>query len=80
MKTLFEPPLAHTNDPQTQTERLLSWFNKGNTITSFEAYLKFGITQLGRCIDDLQKQGCRFEKPRERTGGGKIVCHYKLRK
>ena len=64
----------------TQTERLLSWFNKGETITSFEAYLMFGITQLGRCIDDLQKDGHHFEKPRERTDSGKIVVRYKLRK
>lgn len=66
--------------PKTQTERLLSWFDKGETITSFEAYLKFGITQLGRCIDDLQKEGYRFEKPRVRTDSGKIVVRYKLRK
>jgi len=64
----------------TQRERLLKWFNKGETITSFEAYLKFGITQLGRCIDDLQKDGHRFEKPREKQDSGKIVVRYKLRK
>ena len=74
MDTLFDVA------PGTQTERLLRWFDKGGTITSFEAYLKFRITQLGRCIDDLQKQGYRFDKPRERTDGGKIVCRYKLRK
>lgn len=66
--------------PKTQTERLLSWFDKGETITSFEAYMKFRITQLGRCIDDLQKEGYRFEKPRVRTDRGKIVVRYKLRK
>jgi len=64
----------------TQTERLLSWFNEGGTITSFEAYLNFRITQLGRCIDDLQNKGYRFEKPRVRTDEGKIVVRYKLRK
>jgi len=44
-----------------------------------EAYTRFGITQLGRCIDDLQKEGYEFNKPRVRLNSGKIVCKYSLR-
>jgi len=41
----------------TQNEALLSHLKEGKTITSREAYIDLGITQLGRCIDDLQKEG-----------------------
>lgn len=64
---------------QTQCDRLLAHFKAGNTITSFEAYLKFGITQLGRCISDLEKQGYVFERPRIRLESGKIICRYRLK-
>lgn len=65
------------NAPQNQCQRLLKWFKAGKTITSFEAYSELGITQLARCIDDLQKEGYSFEKPRVRINE-KIVCRYKL--
>lgn len=74
------PPRQMTLDevrPKTQPERLLKWFRAHKTITSFEAYSELGITQLARCIDDLQKEGHKFEKPRVRINE-KIVCRYKL--
>lgn len=71
MKTLF--------DTIPQTQRLLNWFNKGQTLTSMEAYEKFKITQLGRCIADLERAGHEFEKPRVRLDSGTIVCRYKLK-
>lgn len=63
---------------QTQTDRLLNHFLVGNTITSMEAYQNFGITQLGRCISDLEGKGYVFERPRIKLENGKIVCRYKL--
>jgi len=62
----------------TQCDRLLRHFEKGGTITSFEAYTKFGITQLGRCIADLERAGHRFDRPRVQLGSGKVVCRYSL--
>jgi len=65
---------------ETQDMRLLRHFRNGGDITSFEAYLKFGITQLARCISDLEKAGYRFNRPRIRLESGKVVCRYSLRK
>ncbi len=63
---------------KTQTDKLLDWFEEGKTITSLEAYSRLGITQLGRCLDDLQKQGHRFDKVWETTEGGIHIKRYKL--
>jgi len=65
---------------ETQTKRLLRFFRKGGNLTSFEAYLKFGITQLGRCISDLENEGHTFNRPRVQLKNGKVVCRYSLRK
>lgn len=78
---LTEIPLnPSVKEKQTQCERLLEHFKAGGTITSYAAYLKFGITQLGRCINDLEREGYVFERPRIRLGSGKIVCRYKLKR
>jgi len=63
----------------TQCDRLLRHFEKGGTITSFEAYTKFGITQLGRCIADLERAGHQFNRPKIKLDSGKVVCCYSYR-
>lgn len=70
--------LCHKSSPETQCEQLLRHFRNGGDITSFEAYLKFGITQLGRCISDLEGDGHRFNRPRVQLENGKVVCKYSL--
>lgn len=65
---------------RTQCDRLLAYFKAGCTITSMEAYQKFGITQLGRCISDLERQGYVFNRPRIKLESGRIVCRYKLKR
>jgi hypothetical protein len=65
--------------PKTQTERLLKHFQSGGTITSLESYDKFKITQLARCIDDLERLGHEFRKDWEKTETGKYVKRYKLK-
>jgi len=57
----------------SQVDRLLAHFMTGGRITSFQAYIDFGVTQLGRCIDDLQKRGHRFNKPTININGKKVV-------
>ena len=63
----------------SQADRLLEHFQAGGKITSFESFLDFGITQLGRCIDDLQKRGHTFNKPFIEVNGKKVV-QYSLKK
>ena len=65
---------------KTQCERLLEHFSKGKSITSLEAYIKFGITQLGTRISELEEKGYRFTRPRIKTETGKTVCRYSLKK
>ena len=45
------------NDKTSQVNRLLAHFNGGGTVTSFEAYERFGITQLGARIKELEARG-----------------------
>lgn len=54
----------------TQPELLLRYLQtEGATITTYEAYAKLQITQLGRVIDDLQKLGFKFNKVVEEHNG-----------
>lgn len=41
----------------SQKQYLLDYLRKGNTITSYEASTKHGITQLGARIDELEAEG-----------------------
>lgn len=45
------------NDKTSQVNRLLAHFKGGGTVTSFEAYERFGITQLGARIKELGTRG-----------------------
>lgn len=54
MDYLFNVPKAII---MTQNEYLLKHFKDGKRITSRQAYVQHGITQLGRCVDDLEKEG-----------------------
>ena len=45
------------NDKTSQVNRLLAHFKGGGTVTSFEAYERFGITQLGARIKELEARG-----------------------
>jgi len=69
---LFEQP------KKTQCERLLAHFDEGGSITSLEAYIEFGITQLATRISELEEKGHRFARPRIKTATGKTVCRYSL--
>lgn len=64
----------------TQPELLLRYLQAdGATITTYEAYDKLQITQLGRVIDDLQKLGHSFNKVVEEHNG-KHYKRYSLRR
>lgn len=49
---------------KSQNDALLEYLKRGNPITSRDAYIELGITQLGRCLDDLEKRGYRFDRSR----------------
>lgn len=76
VKTMDLPLFERTK--KTQCERLLAHFFAGNSITSLEAYIEFGITQLGTRISELEEKGHRFARPRIKTETGKTVCSYSL--
>ena len=43
-----------------QKTQVLEYIQKYGSISSFEAYSRLGITQLGARIDDLKKDGYVF--------------------
>ena len=45
----------------TQKQRIIDYIRKFGSISSWEAYADLGITQLGARIDQLKKDGYKFE-------------------
>lgn len=52
---------ATTTKRKSQKERVLTWLQDGNAITSFQAYVDFGITQLGTVIFYLKREGYKIQ-------------------
>ena len=61
------------NDKTSQVNRLLAHFNGGGTVTSFEAYERFGITQLGARIKELETRGVAVGRSHVHHNGKRYV-------
>ena len=46
----------------SQKERIIEYINKFGSITSLQAYMDLGISQLGARIDGLERDGYSFYK------------------
>lgn len=68
---------------KNQCQRVLEYMQKHGSITSFEATLKLGITQLGARLGELEEMGFPIDRsewkeiPQE-DGPPKRVKNYKL--
>ena len=66
----------------SQRSDVLSWLKKGNTITSWEAFERFGATRLPAIIFDLRKDGHKiagvWETTVDRYGDEKRFLRYFL--
>lgn len=51
----------------SQTEQIIKYLKEYGTITSFEAYVDLGITQLAARISELQEQGYCFKRVRKQA-------------
>lgn len=66
---------------KSQKTEVIEYIQKHGSISSYEAYARFGITQLGARIDDLKKDGYVFEKEwirKRKNGKVKDYIKYKL--
>lgn len=64
-----------------QKTQVLEYIQKYGSISSYEAYARLKITQLGARIDDLKKDGYVFEKEwvrKRKNGKTKDYIKYKL--
>lgn len=64
-----------------QKTKVLEYIKTNGSISSFEAYARLGITQLGARIDELQKDGYMFEREwvrKRKNGKVKDYIKYKL--
>lgn len=64
-----------------QKTQILNYIEKHGSISSYEAYSKLGITQLGARIDDLQNDGYVFKREwirNRKDGRVKDYIKYKL--
>lgn len=66
---------------KSQKTEVIEYIQKYGSISSYEAYARLGITQLGARIDDLKKDGYVFEKEwvrKRKNGKVKDYIKYKL--
>lgn len=66
---------------KSQKTEVIEYIQKHGSISSYEAYARLDITQLGARIDDLQKDGYVFEKEwirKRKNGKVKDYIKYKL--
>ena len=66
---------------KSQKTEVIEYIQKYGSISSYEAYARLGITQLGARIDDLRKDGYAFEKEwvrKRKNGKVKDYIKYKL--
>lgn len=64
-----------------QKTQILDYIEKHGSISSYEAYARLGITQLGARIDDLQNDGYVFKREwvrNRKDGRVKDYIKYKL--
>lgn len=67
---------------KSQKQKILEYIKKHGSISSWEAYSKLGITQLGARLDQLRKDGYLFETEwvhkKNRNGKKTSYKKYKL--
>lgn len=66
---------------KSQKTEVIEYIQKHGSISSYEAYARLSITQLGARIDDLKKDGYVFEKEwvrKRKNGKVKDYIKYKL--
>ncbi len=61
----------------SQCRRLLAHFRAGGSVTSYEAYKRFKITQLAARITDLEMRGVVIARAWE-TNNGKRYVRYSM--
>ena len=62
----------------TQNARLLNWLQSHDGITSLEATLNLGITQLSARISELEHEDVLIARDPEKTPGGARVYRYRI--
>jgi hypothetical protein len=70
--------LEQLNTKKSQCDRLLELFKRGGTITSLEATIHYGITQLGARLTELEEKGYVFNKVWKTLPSGTRVKEYSL--
>ena len=63
----------------TQKDMILSWLQKGKTITPMEALEKFGCFRLAARIHNLRESGHNIVATDYETPSGKRVARYSLK-
>jgi hypothetical protein len=64
---------------KSQTQKLIEHFDKGLSITTFEAYSLYGITTVGQRCTELRKAGYPLESPTKMItlANGQRVAQYR---
>ena len=65
-------PLKPLKD-NSQCARLLAHLKAGGSVTSYEAYAKFGITPLAARITELEARGIAIARACEENDGARYV-------
>lgn len=57
----------------SQVNRLTKYFKSGGSITSYEAFAKFGVTQLAARITEIEARGIQLSRTPEKRNGKRYV-------
>jgi len=64
----------------SQNDKIQAWLEEGNSITSWDAIMMWGVTRLASRIHDLRERGLDIEVHRKIVPSGASVAVYSLRK
>ena len=63
----------------SQNDKIQAWLLDGNSITTWDAIMMFGVTRLAARIHDLRERGLNIEAKRRIVPSGTTVCVYSLK-
>lgn len=65
-------------DIKTQEEKILSWLQRGKTITALDALKRFSCLRLSARIRSLREQEFEIHTELVKTSDGKWVAEYSM--
>ena len=60
---------------RTQNRRIIDWLAAGRSLTTMQAFTKWGVTRLSGRIYELRGEGHKIDAPMRAVGGKHVACY-----